>query len=100
MSIISGTKLAAPIGLQEVYSLLGVNKTGTYYDIGYICGNAHGRINPWSKYKPTRYNSPDGGMRFQRNVTLRPDEYRAGIPAEPGMEIQCTPTGNRLVPPG
>ena len=35
MSIISGTKLAAPIGLQEVYSLLGVNKTGTYYDIGY-----------------------------------------------------------------
>lgn len=64
--MISNNKISAPIGLQEVYSLLGVSKTGTYYDVAYICGNAHGRINPWSKYKPTRYNSPDGGNNWWR----------------------------------
>ena len=58
MSIISGTKLAAPIGLQEVYSLLGVSKTGTYYDVGYICSNSHGRINKWARNKPIRVNTP------------------------------------------
>lgn len=52
---VSNNKISAPIGLQEVYSLLGVSKTGTYYDVAYICGNAHGRINKWSKKKPIRY---------------------------------------------
>lgn len=64
MSIVSGTKLVAPIGLQEVYSLLGVSKTGTYYDTGWVCGNSHGKINPWAKYKPTIYGSPDGGSNW------------------------------------
>lgn len=55
---IQGNKLVAPIGLQEVYNLLGVSKTGTYYDLGYICGNAHGQTNPWALYKPERVNTP------------------------------------------
>lgn len=58
---IQNNRISAPIGLQEVYSLLGVQKTGTYYDVGYICGNAHGQINKWSKKKPTRYDNPNGG---------------------------------------
>lgn len=51
---VSNNIIKAPIGLQEVYSLLGVAKQGTYYDVGYICSNAHGKINQWSKYKPVR----------------------------------------------
>lgn len=58
MSITGGSRLSAPLGLQEVYNVLGVNKSGTYYDVGYICGNAHGRINKWSKKKPIRYAQP------------------------------------------
>ena len=49
---VSNNIIKAPIGLQEVYSLLGVAKQGTYYDVGYICSNSHGKINKWSKYKP------------------------------------------------
>lgn len=55
---VNNNRISAPIGLQEVYSLLGVSKTGTYYDVGYICGNGHGKINKWSKHKPVRYDSP------------------------------------------
>lgn len=51
---VSGNIITAPVGLREVYSLLGVAKQGTYYDVGYICSNSHGKINPWSKYKPVR----------------------------------------------
>ena len=58
----SNGKISSPISLHaDVYPVLGLTKTGTYYDTGYICSNAHGRINPWAKYKPTIYNSPDGG---------------------------------------
>lgn len=55
---VNGTILSAPIGLQEVYSLLGVAKSGSYYDVGYICSNSHGKINPWAKFKPIRFNTP------------------------------------------
>lgn len=56
---VSNNIIKAPIGLQEVYSLLGVAKQGTYYDVGYICSNAHGKINPWARYKPVRYEGFD-----------------------------------------
>ena len=51
---VSNNIIKSPIGLQEVYSLLGVAKQGTYYDVGYICSNAHGKINQWSKHKPVK----------------------------------------------
>lgn len=62
---IQGNKLVAPIGLAEVYSLLGVQKSGDYNDVGYICRS--GRINGDSLYKPYEYDGPsvpgfaDGG---------------------------------------
>lgn len=49
--------ITPPIGLQEVYSLLGVAKQGTYYDVGYICSNSHGRTNKASRYKPVKNSS-------------------------------------------
>lgn len=55
---ISGSRLSAPLNLQEVYNVLGVNKSGTFYDVGYICGNGHGKINKWSRHKPIRVNQP------------------------------------------
>ena len=53
---IQGNKLVSPIGLQEVYSLLGVAKTGTYYDVATICSSE--KINMWSRNKPIRVNTP------------------------------------------
>ena len=53
--------ISAPIGLQpDVYGVLGLVKTGTYYDVGYVCSNEHGRTNKWARYKPVRFNSPAG----------------------------------------
>lgn len=55
----SNGKITAPVGLHaDVYPVLGLTKTGTYYDVGYICGNSHGRINKWSRHKPVRVNQP------------------------------------------
>ena len=63
----SNGKITAPVSLHaDVYPVLGLTKTGTFYDIGHANGNTHGQTNPWSKYKPTRYNSPDGGNNWWR----------------------------------
>lgn len=53
---IQGSKLVAPIGLQEVYALLGVAKTSTYYDVATICSSE--RINMWARNKPMRVDTP------------------------------------------
>lgn len=51
--------ITAPVSLHaDVYPVLGLAKTGTFYDLATVCANAHGRINKWSKRKPVRYNSP------------------------------------------
>lgn len=55
---VNNNRISAPIGLQEVYSLLGVTPTGGLRDLGYICGNAHLKTNPWALYKPERINTP------------------------------------------
>lgn len=56
----SNGKITAPVSLHaDVYPVLGLTKTVTY-DTGWVCGNSHGRINKWAKYKPTKYGSPDG----------------------------------------
>ena len=55
----SNGKITAPVSLHaDVYPVLGLNKTGTYYDIGHANGNTHGQTNPWAKYKPERVNTP------------------------------------------
>lgn len=53
----SNSKITAPVSLHaDVYPVLGITKTGTYYDTGYVCGNSHGRINIWARNKPVRVN--------------------------------------------
>lgn len=54
MSHDSNGRIWSPVNLEEVYNVLGVTPTGMP-DVGYICSNAHGRINKWSKIKPIRY---------------------------------------------
>ena len=57
----SNGKITAPVSLHaDVYPVLGLTKTGTFYDIGHACGNTHGQTNPWAKYKPVRFSSPAG----------------------------------------
>lgn len=56
----SNGKITAPISLHaDVYPVLGLSKSGTYYDLGYACANSHGKINPWAKYKPVKYEGVD-----------------------------------------
>lgn len=50
----SNGKINAPVGIDtDIAPVLGVGS----YDIGYLCSNAHGKINPWARYKPVRYSS-------------------------------------------
>ena len=50
----SNGKITAPVGIDaDIAPVLGVGS----YDLGYLCSNAHGKINPWARYKPVRYES-------------------------------------------
>lgn len=56
MSIQYG-EVVAPIGLQELYNHMGLAPYKGNYDLGYLCGNSHGKINKWAWHKPIRYNT-------------------------------------------
>ena len=54
----SNGKITAPINLNgDVYATLGIGSVNGAYDLGYACANTHGKINPWARYKPVRYES-------------------------------------------
>lgn len=57
MSIQYG-EVIAPIGIQELYNHMGLAAYKGNYDLGYLCGNSHGKINKWAWHKPIRYNTP------------------------------------------
>ena len=57
MSIQYG-EVIAPIGLQELYNHMGLAPYKGNYDLGYLCGNSHGKTNKWAWHKPIRYNTP------------------------------------------
>lgn len=49
-------KITAPVGIDsDIPQVLGVAST----DLGYLCSNAHERINIWSRRKPVQWNSMD-----------------------------------------
>lgn len=54
MSIENGM-IIAPINVKDPYVCMGVGKYNGWWDLAYICSNLHGKINPWSKYKPVWY---------------------------------------------
>lgn len=56
----SNGKITAPVSLHaDVYPVLGLVKTGTYYDVGYAVMNEHGQINMDSLFKPYEYAGPN-----------------------------------------
>lgn len=55
---VSNGIISAPVNLREPYICMGVGKYEGWYHLGYICSNAHGKINMWSKHKPVEVNSP------------------------------------------
>ena len=80
MGLVNG-QITAPVSLHaDVYPALGLQKTGTYYDIGYICSNKHGRTNRYSYRKPIEENTP-AEVQFtnQKYIdSLTPVTYRGG----------------------
>lgn len=56
--MIQGNHIIAPINIADPYNLMGVGKLGDFYDLAYICGNTHGKINIYAKYKPYKINTP------------------------------------------
>lgn len=67
--------IKAPVGLHEVYSVLGVSMD-TFADVGYICRNSHGKIRPMSIKKPTRKDGLDPSDPQTGNVN---DDFYAGF---------------------
>ncbi|GEM_PF-3836346 len=86
-----GKKITAPVSVTDVKSVLGVNSN----DIGYLCGNNHGKINMWSKYKP---------VKVAKIVGLTEADYKASyyglniqIPGNPVFSYD-PPTGGASSP--
>ena len=93
----SNGKITAPVSLHaDVYPVLGLTKTGTFYDIGHANGNAHGRTNKWSKKKPIRYDTPaelTDAQRTQANHGLAAYEVTGIVNAQGGSAIALPITG-------
>ena len=73
--------ITAPVSLPaDVYPVLGLQKTGTYYDIGYICSNQHGQTNRYSYRKPIEENTPaEVEFTNQKYIdSLTPVTYQGG----------------------
>lgn len=76
----SNGKIMAPINIEsDIASVLGVSSA----DIGYLCRNEHGKINPLSKYK---------SIRADKKGELTESEWRSynygyHIPAQKGLQI-------------
>lgn len=51
----SNGKITAPVSTDDVCSVLGVSN----HNVGYLCGNPHGQINKWARYKPVCHKNLD-----------------------------------------
>ena len=74
-----------PVSLSaDIYPVLGINKTGEFYDTVYACANTHGRINMWSRFKPVRWtNRP--GITSQNPEWWKGEDGRCGIKLPSGV---------------
>lgn len=51
----SNGKITAPVrAIADAQAVLGLSSTSTTGKLSYLCGNTHGKINKWAKYKPVR----------------------------------------------
>lgn len=55
MAVTNG-KITTPMSVSDPYTCMGVTPTANGYDVGYVCSNAHGKVNKWSKNKPYDIN--------------------------------------------
>lgn len=74
----SNGKITAPISASDPYMVIGVGQYNGVYDVAYICGNTHGKINKLAKYKPVKVNTQveitdtqRNGVRFGLTIPLR-----------------------------
>ena len=50
--------ITAPINISDPYVCMGLGKYNGWYDLTYAYANAHKKVNPYSKYKPMKYDTP------------------------------------------
>lgn len=92
MSVTNGI-IKIPISLvDDIKPLLGVGGLQSN-DLGYICSNQHGKINPWSKYKPVQYEQRFFQHWDSSQSMYVPDWYR-GRDGNCGLNIQRCSTIN------
>lgn len=77
MGVTNGV-IVKPLSVTDVKQVLGVASN----DVGYLCGNGHGKINMYAKYKPVVYASNKGLS----------EEERAS--ARYGMHVQAVDTSD------
>lgn len=63
----SNGKITAPISASDPYMVMGVGQYNGVYDVAYICGNTHGKIKKYAKYKPVKVNTQIDITDTQRN---------------------------------
>ena len=82
MSISNGT-IGAPVALSEPYAVLGLAPYNGVYDLGYACGNTHGRLNIWSANQPRWHRDYPSSFYTQRveytNKYMRHRNVAGGI---------------------
>ena len=92
----SNGKITAPVSLHaDVYPVLGLVKTGTFYDVAEACRNAHGQINKWARYKPVRVDTPADITEEQRmaaNQGLQAIEVPGIVTAAEGGTVSSVPS--------
>ena len=66
------TTITAPVSTTDVSAVLAVAS----HNVGYLCSNAHGKINKWSKYKP---------VDFSEKFPLRTGEWWRGSNKKCGL---------------
>lgn len=54
--------ISAPVNVSDPYYVMGVDMYNGNFDLTYICGNSHNKINTLSKKKPVRLNNIEGSQ--------------------------------------
>lgn len=86
------TKITAPISVVATAAFLGLPAERKSYDVGYLCGNRHGRIKVWSPSKPMRHPSLQpltAEQKREANHGMTPPAFvAAGMPTDPSWRAQ------------
>lgn len=92
--------ISAPIDFSDPYNCMGVAAQSNGYDVGYICGNGHGKINKWAKYKPIRVNQAseiNDTLRYSANQGIDPETIHGTL--EEVMSMGSSGTAWNYLPP-